>query len=93
LDRIDIHIEVPLVDSREPSSKANTGESPATIRQRVVAARDIQLERFKKSSNSTNASMGSSQVLKRCQLSVDSTRYHEHAMEEMSFSARGHERI
>ena len=93
LDRIDLHVEVPIVDFRELSSNTNTGESSATIRQRVVAARGIQLERFRKSSNSTNAAMGSRQVRQHCQLNAEATGYLEHAMEEMNFSARAHDRI
>lgn len=93
LDRIDIHCEVPIVDFRELSSSTNTGESSETIRKRVIAAREIQLERFRKSSNSTNSSMGSRQVRQHCQLSGESNGYLEHAMEEMSFSARAHDRI
>ena len=59
LDRIDLHVEVPLVDFRELSSNTNPGEKSDVIRSRVKAAREIQLERFKKSSNSTNSAMGS----------------------------------
>ena len=92
-DRIDIHCEVPLVDFRELSSNANTGESSETIRERVIAARRIQLERFRKSANSTNSSMSSRQVRQHCQLNAESTGYLEHAMEEMNFSARAHDRI
>ena len=58
LDRIDIHCEVPLVGFRELTSNTNIGESSETIRHRVIAAREIQLERFRKSSNSTNSAMG-----------------------------------
>jgi magnesium chelatase family protein len=93
LDRIDIHCEVPLAGFRELSSNTNTGESSEAIRQRVVAARGIQLERFKKSTNSTNSSMGSRQVRQHCQLSAEGNGYPEHAMEEMNFSARAHDRI
>jgi magnesium chelatase family protein len=93
LDRIDIHCEVPLVDFRELSSNTNTGEASKVIRERVVAARGIQQERFKKSSNSTNSSMGSRQVRQHCQLSAEGNGYLEHAMEEMNFSARAHDRI
>jgi magnesium chelatase family protein len=64
---------VPLVDFRELSSNTNTGESSEKIRQRVVAARRIQLERFGKSSNSTNSSMGPRQVRQHCQLNAEST--------------------
>ncbi|MGL5017716.1 MAG: YifB family Mg chelatase-like AAA ATPase, partial [Luteolibacter sp.] len=43
--------------------------------------------------NSTNSSMGSRQVRQHCQLSAESNGYLEHAMEEMNFSARAHDRI
>ena len=37
--------------------------------------------------------MGSRQVHQHCQLTTESTSYLEHAMEEMNFSARAHDRI
>lgn len=93
LDRIDLHVEVPLVDFRELTSNTHAGEKSETIRERVKAARQIQTERFKKSSNSTNSSMGSRQVRTYCQLNQESLGYLEHAMAEMNFSARAHDRI
>ena len=92
-DRIDLHVEVPLVDFRELSSETNIGEKSAAIRGRVQAARQIQLDRFQKASNSTNSAMGSRQVRQHCKLDTESTGYLEHAMEEMNFSARAHDRI
>ena len=62
LDRIDIHCEVPLVDFRELAPNAASGEKSATIRERVVQARQIQTERFRKSGNSTNAAMSPRQM-------------------------------
>jgi magnesium chelatase family protein len=93
LDRIDIHCEVPLVDFRELSSNTNGGEKSETIRLRVIAARAIQLERFRGFSNTTNAAMGSRQVRQHCQLTAEGNAYLERAMEEMNFSARAHDRI
>jgi magnesium chelatase family protein len=93
LDRIDLHIEVPLVDFRELSAATPSGEPSGSIRERVIEARAIQQERFRKSSNTTNAGMGSRQVRLHCQLDAESNRYLEHAMEEMNFSARAHDRI
>jgi magnesium chelatase family protein len=93
LDRIDLHVEVPLVDFRELSGNAPTGEKSATIRERVVEARKIQGERFRKSANATNASMSPRQMKVHCQIDPESTGYLEHAMEEMNFSARAHDRI
>jgi len=93
LDRIDLHVEVPLVDFRELSSNTNLGEKSETIRARVTEARRIQIERFKKSSNTTNSTMGSRQVRAHCQLNPEGTGYLEQAMHEMNFSARAHDRI
>jgi magnesium chelatase family protein len=93
LDRIDLHVEVPLVDFRELSSNTNSGEKSSVIRERVVAARQIQSERFRKNPNSTNSSMGCRLVRQHCQLSAEGRNYLEHAMEEMNFSARAHDRI
>ena len=93
LDRIDIHCEVPLVDFRELSSQTVTGEKSKIIRERVVQARRIQTERFRKASNTTNASMNPRQMRAHCQIDAEATGYLEHAMEEMNFSARAHDRI
>lgn len=93
LDRIDIHVEVPLVDFRELTSDAVTGESSAVIRERVAAAREIQVSRFKAAKLTTNAAMGARQVRECCQLDAEGKGYLEHAMEQMSFSARAHAHI
>ena len=93
LDRIDLHVEVPLVDFRELSSQAPSGECSAVIRERVVAARNIQLERFRKTSVTSNAAMTPRMVRENCRLDSESTGYLEHAMEQMNFSARAHDRI
>lgn len=45
LDRIDIHVEVPLIEYKELAD-AKTGESSAAIRERVEAAREIQNTRY-----------------------------------------------
>jgi magnesium chelatase family protein len=82
-----------LVDFRELSSSTATGEKSETIRARVVEARRIQQERFRKSANSTNAAMSPRQMKAHCQLDAEASGYLEHAMEEMNFSARAHDRI
>jgi magnesium chelatase family protein len=46
MDRIDIHVEVPRVDYEKLADKGNVEDSK-TIRARVQAARERQLERFK----------------------------------------------
>jgi magnesium chelatase family protein len=45
LDRINLHIDVPAVNYKELSRKAE-GESSQQIRERVISAREIQMQRF-----------------------------------------------
>ncbi|MBK1827995.1 YifB family Mg chelatase-like AAA ATPase [Haloferula rosea] len=92
LDRIDLHVEVPIVEYRELSSQSG-GENSASIRERIVAARGIQSDRFEGSSTCTNASMGPRQVRDHCQLTSEGSSYLEQAMESLNFSARAHDRI
>jgi magnesium chelatase family protein len=70
-----------------------TSESSEKIHQRVSTARQIQVDRFKADKLTTNSAMGSKQVRAHCQLDAESTGYLEHAMEQMNFSARAHDRI
>jgi len=81
------------VDFRELSSTTISSEKSEVIRERVVAARHIQQERFRKSSNTTNSAMNPRQMKAHCKIDSEATGYLEHAMEEMNFSARAHDRI
>jgi magnesium chelatase family protein len=92
LDRIDLHVEVPLVEYRELAGKSG-GENSEDIRRRIVAAREIQRQRFAGSSARTNAAMGPHQVRECCELDAESSTYLEHAMEQLNFSGRAHDRI
>lgn len=93
LDRIDIHIEVPAVNFKELSSKER-GEESYKIRERVVKARLIQLERFKNKKNIfNNADMGTSEVREYCQLDNESSELLKMAMTRLGFSARAYDRI
>lgn len=93
LDRIDLHVEVPLVDYKALSSN-EPGESSAAVRSRVDQARAIQAERFAKTPGiHTNSAMIPRQIKAHCQLDAESSAYLEHAMSDMNFSARAHDRI
>ena len=46
MDRIDIHIDVPAVNYKELRASDSKTESSAQIRERVLRAREIQLNRF-----------------------------------------------
>src|ERR1700757_228047 len=68
LDRIDLHVEVPAVKFQDITS-ARSGESSAQIRDRVIAARRRQQDRFAVRSRVTcNARMGSRELKAFCAL-------------------------
>ncbi|HEX7288223.1 MAG TPA: YifB family Mg chelatase-like AAA ATPase, partial [Candidatus Angelobacter sp.] len=46
MDRIDIHIDVPAVNYKELRGSDSKSESSAQIRERVLRAREVQLNRF-----------------------------------------------
>jgi len=93
LDRIDLHIEVPPVKFREISSE-RTGEMSAQIRQRVVAARRRQQDRFKDKPRITcNARMGSRELKAYCALDEATMELLKFAMADLNLSARAYDRI
>jgi len=94
LDRIDIHIDVPAVNYKEMRSTAEPEGSPA-IRQRVVRARETQLQRFGASREKvySNAQMAPRHIRAFCELSPDCERLLERAMIQQSLTARAHDRI
>jgi magnesium chelatase family protein len=95
MDRIDIHIDVPAVNYKELRGSDNKAESSAQIRERVVRAREIQLNRFAAAGerNYSNAQMSSRQIRAYCDLGTDSERMLERAMQQQGLSARAHDRI
>jgi len=93
LDRIDIHIEVPSIGYQELSG-LNAGESSAEIRKRIIAARDIQKDRFKGLRKvHCNATMRSKDMGKFCRLKEDAQALLKMAISELNFSARAYDRI
>jgi magnesium chelatase family protein len=95
MDRIDIHIDVPAVNYKELRGNDSKSESSAQIRERVVRAREVQLNRFAAAGerNYSNAQMSSRQIRTYCDLGTDSERMLERAMQQQGLSARGHDRI
>ena len=93
IDRIDIQIEVPAVAYRDMSS-VNWGESSVSIRDRVIGARRIQMERFQHVKHSNvNADMGSREINRYCRIDSEGEKLLKAAMESMGLSARGYDRI
>ena len=93
LDRIDLQIEVQPVDFDQMSSQ-QPGESSAAIRQRVIAARNIQAERFKGEKGIyCNAQMTSSLLHRYAEPDASGLEKLRDAMERMNMSARAYDRI
>ncbi len=92
LDRIDLHVEVPSVPYRELAGKA-AGESSATIRQRVEAARSRQAKRFAGSGIFCNAQMGAKMTAECCTLGKAENALMQSVFEKLGLSARAHNRI
>jgi len=93
LDRIDIHIEVVPVPFKE-LSKIKNSESSEQIRERVVAARDIQIERFKENPEiHSNAQMSSKMIRDYCNIDAAGQTLMKNAMEKLGLSARAYDRI
>jgi magnesium chelatase family protein len=96
LDRIDIHIEVPKLRFEE-IRRRESGERSEDVRKRVVAAREIQLERFKglkrKHPIYSNGQMGAKDARQFCEIGPDSEHLLKTAMERFGLSARAHDKI
>jgi len=92
LDRIDLHIEVPSVKYRALSHKEN-GESSANVRTRVNKARDLQKKRFGDNGVVCNARMTEKQIQTFCQISEETHKLIEMAIEKIGLSARAVNRI
>jgi len=92
LDRIDIHVEVPRVDYEKLAGNA-VGESSASIRARVTAARERQRARYQETSLYANADMGPAQVRRFCQLDSTGRQLIKVATRQLGLSARGYHRV
>jgi magnesium chelatase family protein len=88
LDRIDLHIEVPALREDELIAAAS-GETSATVRDRVQAARDIQMQRQGKS----NAQLGSQEVDAFCAADDAGAALLKQAISRLNLSARAYHRI
>ncbi|MCA9538557.1 MAG: YifB family Mg chelatase-like AAA ATPase [Myxococcales bacterium] len=97
LDRIDLHVDVPLINYKELSAKTS-GETSTVIRERVAQAREIQRQRFAGQTKGgkavlCNAGMSPRLMRQHCGIDSESSGLLEHAMNELNFSARAHDRI
>lgn len=92
LDRIDLHVEVTPVPFAELSG-IKKEEPSENIRERVIKAREVQLERYKDKGIYCNAQMSSKQLKEICEIDNVGQMLLKKAMEKLNLSARAYDRI
>jgi magnesium chelatase family protein len=88
LDRIDLHIEVAALPESEMTAHSE-GEASQVVRQRVAAARALQLARQGK----PNAQLGSKEIDLFCQPDAAAMNLLKQAIARLNLSARAYHRI
>ena len=92
LDRFDLLMEVPAVDPSILAS-APAGECSAGIRERVMAARQLQCSRYAGTPFRSNAALSGKALQRHCRLLPESRAILLRAVEELALSARAYDRI
>ncbi len=93
MDRIDLHVEV-LPLSTDELATTPTGESSASIRERVVKARKIQELRYHNYPDiHCNAQINSKLLRQYCAIDTEGLTLMKTAMDRLGLSARAYDRI
>ncbi len=93
LDRIDLHVEVTPVPFSELSAQ-RPQENSASIRERVIGARETQEQRYKDHPGIyCNAQMSSKMLKEICIINPVGANLLKAAMEKLNLSARAYDRI
>ncbi len=95
LDRIDLFIEVPKVETSQFWNKQNYTwvETTGDIKKRVEQARVVQQKRFGESWIGSNSEMWTKEINNYCKLSSESEAILKQAVTAMNLSARAYYRI
>lgn len=92
LDRIDIHVDVPVLTYDEVANKAPSGPNSFEIRATVQQARDRQRARYD-GRFVCNAHLDSKAIREHCVISETSERLLESVMNEFGLSARAYDKV
>ncbi len=92
LDRIDLHVEVVPVPYAQLSA-AGIGETSHQIRERVMAAREIQRRRYESWGIYSNAQIGNRMLREFCRIDTAGERLLEAAMDKLKLSVRAHDHL
>jgi magnesium chelatase family protein len=92
IDRIDLHVEAPALSLAELRAEI-PGESSAAMCTRVNLARLRQQSRYAGTKITSNARMTHAQIRRHCAINSHLGDLLQHAMEQLSLSARAYDRI
>ena len=92
LDRVDLHVFVRPLPADELMGPL-VAESSSSVRQRVLAARQMQRKRFRRSGARVNADMTPRQITHYCPLDPAGRRLLRQAIGRLGLSARAYHRI
>ncbi len=92
LDRLDIQVEASAVDYDDLSVNVKS-ESSSDIKKRVVAAHEIQKERYKNENIYFNSALSAAQIEKYCELGKTEREIIKNAFERLNLSARAYHKI
>ncbi|WP_313382696.1 YifB family Mg chelatase-like AAA ATPase [Pantoea sp.] len=89
LDRFDLSIEVPLLPSGMLSGRREAGESSASVSERVIKARMLQMARAGK----INAYMSNIEIKRWCDVAREDAEWLEEVLNQLGLSVRAWQRI
>ncbi|MCW8887367.1 MAG: YifB family Mg chelatase-like AAA ATPase [Motiliproteus sp.] len=89
LDRLDLHVEFQPLAFSELTESGGAEENSDRVRKRVVAARQLQLQRRGR----VNSQLSHQQLQQDCPIDGDNLRLMERAMESLRLSARAYHRV
>ncbi|HFZ8996613.1 TPA: YifB family Mg chelatase-like AAA ATPase [Citrobacter freundii] len=89
LDRFDLSLEIPLPPPGLLSQIREKGENSATVRERVICARDRQYQR----QNKLNAYLDNRDIRKHCSLHSADAQWLEESLNQLGLSIRAWQRL
>jgi magnesium chelatase family protein len=93
LDRIDLHVELSAIKTKELLSQDTAGEGSLQIKGRVEKARRFQAVRFKDEKIFFNSHMNHRHMKRFCALNAAAKSILEKAIQHFQFSARAYDKI
>jgi len=91
-DRLDLTVEVPALPA-DLLGASELGESSTAVRDRVVAARARQVDRYQTDRIRTNTELTPSLMRRHCMLDAGAVRVLNAAARRLTISARGYDRV